>query len=259
MCGRTQHLHTGVGDPGRDVLRVVWWGGRVVRAREQERRCGDAGEVRTKVHVGYRLTALRIALRIGAGQHRLQPRGQVGVPTGQLGGDPRAARHAGDGRRALGADRGGAVAPALSGWQPRGRAHQDETGDPLGVVGGQMHRGHAAERDSGDVGPLDVELVQDAEDIGGESAQAAAGSDRLAGDVPCRRVSMRMTRSSSASGPTHADHMSPVVPMEFSSTSAGADAGPSSVQPSRIMPAGRRDGGLQGLLRGRVRARRARR
>ena len=151
-----------------DRLEVRGRGGRVVGARDRERRGADAGEVVAQVHLGDDLAARGVALGRGR-RHDALARGlHVGVLLQELRGVPPRDDGLGHGGAPVRAHGRGAVVPRARRLEPGAGAQHHEAVDAIGVPGGEAHAGHAAQREADDVRLLHAEGVEQGDDVVGE-------------------------------------------------------------------------------------------
>ena len=204
-----------------DELGVLGRRGGVVVADDHERRRADLRQPLTQVHVADRRAAGRVAPGRDHAEHRVEAGGRS---PGSAGG--REPARAASRRRSRAMPR----ASTVCGGEPRhiaggpSRADVAQQHDPVDALGGragQLHRGHAAERDAGDARALDAEVVEQPAQVVGQ-ARGSSARRRAAGDAPWPRVSYRHDAGAGAvSAGSCGSHIRMSVPSELLSTTTG--------------------------------------
>ena len=169
------------GDRTGEVLGVARRRGHVVGARDDERRRLDPPDGPSRVPVGERLAARRVALARDGLEHRAEARDDVGVVARERGRE--APEHGlGDRGRSTGTHGAGPVVPHRRLAEARRRAGEDEPVDAIRRVQSERHPDRAAERDAAERRLLDLEEAEELHDLSARSSTVIGLSG--AGDSP---------------------------------------------------------------------------
>ncbi len=145
---RMGDLHQGgVRDAVGEFARVRGRGRQVVPPGDDKGRHGDATEVRPQVVAGQRVAAGGVAGRVHSGEFGEKAADPVRGPIGESGGEPACGCGSHQRGRALLADDGGAVTPAVRFPETRGRADQGQRAEPLCPVDAEVGSDRTTERD----------------------------------------------------------------------------------------------------------------
>ena len=200
--GAADDLEAGAGDAFGGLANEVRRRGAVLRARDDERRQGQARGAVAQVGLGERGGAADIARDGRAGEHVAPASQLVGALGVEAFREPAGEGRVGQRLDAAGADGGDAFGPDVGRADLGGGVGEDQRADEVGTLCGETLGHHAADGEADEGGASDAEMVEQRGGVGHEVAHPVIAFGRVGqavaahvvADDPRARRQMRQER-----------------------------------------------------------------